>query len=42
VPGVLDVPVEHAPAHLFGSEHVTDDRHPLRPESEGGPPPGKT
>ena len=33
-PGLLDAPVERAPAHLFGPEHVTDDRHPFRPEAD--------
>jgi amino acid transporter len=39
--GLLDVPVEHAPAHLLGSEHVTRGAHVLTPESSGeraGPP----
>jgi amino acid transporter len=43
-PGILDQPVEHAPAHLMGREHVTDVRHPLTPEAAppdgpGAPPP---
>jgi hypothetical protein len=31
-PGVLDAPVERAPAHLMGREHVTTDEHWLTPE----------
>ncbi|HUA12182.1 MAG TPA: APC family permease [Solirubrobacteraceae bacterium] len=40
--GLLDAPVEHAPMHLMGSEHVTSAEHPFRPESaapEDEPPP---
>jgi amino acid transporter len=33
--GLLDAPVERAPAHLMGSEHVTHGVHLLTPESEG-------
>jgi len=45
-PGLLDAPVEHAPAHLMGAEHVTHGAHLLTPEAgeEDGPrtPPGGT
>ncbi|HUE26871.1 MAG TPA: APC family permease, partial [Solirubrobacteraceae bacterium] len=32
-PGVLDAPVERAPAHLMGREHVTHGAHLLTPEA---------
>jgi amino acid transporter len=35
-PGLLDAPVEHAPAHLMGGAHVTTAAQPLAPESEDG------
>jgi amino acid transporter len=43
--GLLDAPVEHAPAHLMGRGAVTTERHPFRPEAgesdePPGPPPG--
>ncbi len=31
--GLLDAPVEHAPAHLMGPEHVTHGAHLLTPEA---------
>ncbi len=31
--GILNVPVEHAPAHLMGSEHVTHGVHLMTPEA---------
>jgi amino acid transporter len=34
-PGLLDAPVERAPAHLMGREAVTTERHPFRPEAGG-------
>ena len=37
--GLLDAPVEHAPAHLMGPEHVTHGAHLLVPEADGGSPP---
>jgi amino acid transporter len=40
-PGLLDAPVERAPAHLMGREHVTHGVHLLTPEgdvSAGEPP----
>jgi hypothetical protein len=43
-PGLLDMQVEHAPAHLMGPEHVTHGTHLLTPEAEKeslGRPPGK-
>ncbi len=36
--GLLDQIVEHAPAHLMGSEHVTHGVHLLTPEADEGPP----
>jgi amino acid transporter len=33
--GLLDAPVEHAPAHLMGREHVTHGMHLLTDEAEG-------
>ncbi len=33
-PGLLDAPVEHAPVHLMGPEHVTHGVHLLTPEAE--------
>ncbi len=39
-PGLLDAPVERAPVHLMGSEHVTSVEHPLTPEADGGSPSG--
>jgi amino acid transporter len=39
-PGLLDQPVEHAPLHVMGAEHVTHGAHLLTPESgEDDPPP---
>ncbi|HXB14197.1 MAG TPA: APC family permease [Solirubrobacteraceae bacterium] len=40
--GLLDAPVERAPAHLMGREHVTTPEHPFTPEAEDEPagPPG--
>jgi amino acid transporter len=38
-PGLLDVPVEHAPARLMGPEHVTHGIHVLTPEAGEEPPP---
>ncbi len=41
--GLLDIPVEHAPAHLMGPSHVTHGVHMMTPESRGerpGPPGG--
>jgi amino acid transporter len=37
-PGLLDMPVEEAPPHILGPEHVTHGAHLLIPESEGEPP----
>lgn len=37
-PGLLDVPVEHAPTHLMGAEHVTHGAHLLTPEAGEEPP----
>ncbi|MEA2153036.1 MAG: hypothetical protein QOI18_1269 [Solirubrobacteraceae bacterium] len=37
-PGLLDAPVERAPAHLMGPEHVTHGRHLLTPEAGEDPP----
>ncbi len=37
-PGLLDVAVEHAPAHLMGPEHVTHGVHLLTPEAGEEPP----
>jgi amino acid transporter len=37
-PGVLDAPVERAPAHLMGRERVTTGTHLLTPEAEEEPP----
>jgi amino acid transporter len=34
-PGLLDAPVERAPTHLMGGEHVTHGVHLLTPEAEG-------
>jgi amino acid transporter len=34
-PGLLDAPVERAPAHLMGPEHVTHGVHVLTPEADG-------
>jgi amino acid transporter len=42
-PGLLDAPVERAPAHLMGPEHVTHGAHLLTPEvseEEAPKPPG--
>jgi amino acid transporter len=36
--GLLDAPVEHAPAHLMGREHVTHGAHLLTPEAGEEPP----
>jgi amino acid transporter len=36
--GLLDAPVEHAPAHLMGPEHVTHGAHLLTPEAGEDPP----
>jgi len=38
--GLLDAPVERAPVHLMGPEHVTHGVHLLTPEAEEVPPPG--
>ncbi|HTQ68173.1 MAG TPA: APC family permease [Solirubrobacteraceae bacterium] len=38
-PGLLDAPVEHAPLHLMGSEHVTSGEHWLTPEADDGTSP---
>jgi amino acid transporter len=38
-PGLLDAPVERAPTHLMGSEHVTSGEHWLTPEDEDEQPP---
>ena len=35
-PGLLDAPVERAPTHLMGGEHVTHGVHLLTPEAEDG------
>ncbi len=42
-PGLLDMPVERAPLHMMGAEHVTHSAHLLTPESgeEEPPPPGR-
>ena len=40
-PGLLDAPVERAPIHLMGPEHVTHGAHLLTPEAGDGPPPGE-
>ncbi len=37
--GLLDAPVEHAPVHLMGPEHVTHGVHVLIPEAGDRPPP---
>jgi amino acid transporter len=37
-PGLLDQPIEHAPAHLMGPEHVTHGAHLLTPEAGEDPP----
>ncbi|HWG08071.1 MAG TPA: APC family permease [Solirubrobacteraceae bacterium] len=37
-PGLLDAPVERAPAHLMGPEHVTTAAHLLTPEAGENPP----
>ncbi len=37
-PGLLDAPVEHAPTHLMGPEHVTHGVHLLTPEADEEPP----
>ncbi|HTU77958.1 MAG TPA: APC family permease [Solirubrobacteraceae bacterium] len=37
-PGLLDMAVEHTPAHLMGPEHVTHGVHLLTPEADDGPP----
>ncbi|HEV7942989.1 MAG TPA: APC family permease [Solirubrobacteraceae bacterium] len=37
-PGLLDAPVEHAPTHLMGAEHVTHGTHLLTPEADEEPP----
>jgi amino acid transporter len=39
-PGLLDAPVERAPSHLMGPEHVTHGAHLLTPEADG-PSPGE-
>ncbi len=42
-PGLLDAPVERAPVHLMGPEHVTHGVHVMTPEAESSstePPPG--
>jgi amino acid transporter len=36
-PGILDAPVERAPAHLMGREHVTHGVHVLTPEADEPP-----
>ena len=36
-PGLLDAPVEHAPTHLMGGEHVTHGVHLLTPEADEEP-----
>lgn len=36
--GLLDAPVERAPTHLMGAEHVTHGAHLLTPEAGEGPP----
>jgi hypothetical protein len=41
-PGLLDAPVEHAPTHLMGPEHVTHGVHLLTPEAEDGSSPEET
>ena len=44
-PGLLDAPVEHAPVHLMGPEHVTHGAHLLVPEAgetAEAPPPDET
>ncbi len=38
-PGLLDAPVERAPTHLMGREHVTSGEHWLTPEAEDEQPP---
>jgi amino acid transporter len=35
-PGLLDAPVERAPVHLMGPEHVTHGAHLLTPEADDG------
>jgi amino acid transporter len=37
--GLLDAPVERAPVHLMGPEHVTHGVHVLTPEADDSPPP---
>ncbi len=37
--GLLDAPVERAPTHLMGREHVTTFEHPFTPEAEDEPAP---
>jgi len=37
-PGLLDAPVERAPTHLMGGEHVTHGVHLLTPEAGEEPP----
>ena len=37
-PGLLDAPVERAPVHLMGREHVTHGGHLLTPEADEDPP----
>ncbi|MFI4991246.1 MAG: APC family permease [Solirubrobacterales bacterium] len=39
-PGLLDAPVERAPTHLMGAEHVTHGVHLLTPEAGEEPPQG--
>jgi len=39
--GLLDRPVEHAPTHLMGPEHVTHGVHLLTPEGGTTPPPDR-
>jgi len=38
-PGLLDMKVERAPAHMMGPEHVTHGVHLLEPEAGEDPPP---
>jgi len=37
-PGLLDAPVERAPAHLMGAGAVTHGIHVLTPEADDAPP----
>ena len=41
-PGLLDAPVERAPMHLMGPEHVTHGAHLLTPEAGDGASPEET